>query len=516
MNNRNGLLALAFVSAAALAACGSIGDGEHTAAGPGFGPPTLGTVISSPTATPVTSFPQNVRCRTVDAFLYPCSEFFPGQANVWAINNDFTLVNDQIGTGLMLTVSDPIAGPWPFDMLEDYSRLTFYTPTMRAAEGVKVAAVSNGVSIGMFPLEGNYSAFLNATSDSRLQQTLNLTQATAPITLTWTDSVSLDYGLFMDYTPSYRVVVRDLAGNELQELVPATTFAPAAVHSEDLSAYAGLKVVLSFEERSSISYSFMKPYVIIDDVSVRDGNGSKYERNGDFESRNLVGWTTNSPNEVQNITSGVQNLAQSGAFDPFTSEPIPDGFDVTRSFYTAPDKKWGRWVDVFENNTTKAMTKTIRYDTYLGSGGAGVIYWTPVTGFEAVTSWDSTGMLRDIGLVFGNVFVNPSRFTNVQDPLLTFMSDDGTGSGSDQITTSYDITMPAHGRAVIVHFIIMDGVATGQSALDPITSEVNTNAKAAAIDAEAENIVKNFWIDPQYRNGMTQEQINSIWNFAKR
>ena len=60
--------------------------------------------------------------------------------------------------------------------------------------------------------------------------------------------------------------------------------------------------------------------------------------------------------------------------------------------------------------------------------------------------------------------------------------------------------------ASIVNFIIMDGTATGNVVpLNDITK------KASAIDAAAADILASFWTDTQYRRGMTQQQLDAIW-----
>ncbi len=74
------------------------------------------------------------------------------------------------------------------------------------------------------------------------------------------------------------------------------------------------------------------------------------------------------------------------------------------------------------------------------------------------------------------------------------------------ITHRYDITVAPGETVVIVNFIIMNGVDTGDTA-------TGITDLAIAIDAEANTIVDNFWRDGQYRTGMTQDQIDAILNF---
>lgn len=382
-------------------------------------------------------------------------------------------------------------GTSAFPSDQTYSELTFYGPVMGSANGVKVAAVSDGVPMGANPLTGNYSAFLNTTSVSRLQQTVDLSGTTGPVVLRWNDNAFLFGGEIPGFAPRYRVVVRDLSGNELEELY-ATTVNALSSQAPFLTAYAGQHIVLSFEAsniQDASDASAIHRTVIIDDVSVKDNNGTGVERvtNGTFETGDLTGWTMNAPAEVQNITSGGRNL---------------DNLRVTRSFYTVPNKLWGRWVDVFENtDLVSAVTATVTYYTNLGSDYCGVIYDTPETDGKAITSWDTTWDDRDIGMVFGLVSSKTYTSTTVLSPDWTVTCD-----GSDDISFDHVITVPAGGKVALVNFIIMGGYDTGLTA-------TNVSGRATQIDQEAARIVINFWLDGQYRTGMTQEQIDAIENF---
>lgn len=453
----------------------------------------LGTPISSPTVSPITSFGQALASHdtgTLNAAYGYYQESFPGQANVWDIDADFTLADGgdyQFFYALWLGFTDLSHFG---DTSQTYGGLTFYGPTMGTAQGVTVAAVSDGASTGVTPLAGSYSAFLNATSDSRLMQTLNVASGvTGTITLTWKDSVNLYNGHFTSsFTPSYRVVIRDTGGAELDELYSTAT-STSGVHTADLNnnyVNQGYNIVLSFEERSAPAIAselgLATPQLtMIDSVSALDSASTPYVTNGDFEN-GLTGWTTNTPAEVQNMTSSI--------------DYNHDGLDVTRSFYTVPNKLWGRWVDVFVNNTSSAITTTLDYNTVLGSYGTAIIYDTPSTSNRAITAWDGSQTTRDIGMVFGNA------------DQVDYASDTGlnAGNGSDTIDFYYNITVPPAGRVALVNFIILGTYDTSLTAAD-------TSAYATEIDNEAQNIVNNFWTDPQYRDGMTQQQIDAIINF---
>jgi hypothetical protein len=403
------------------------------------------------------------------------TEYFPGQANIWTLDQDFAVVNDQFNYGLWLLVGGPTGTEFPADQL--YTDLTFYTPFTGASEGIKAAAVSDGLSMNLSPITG-HSAFLNATADSRLQQTLSLPAGT--FSVRWSDDVYLPAPVFFGYVPNHQVVVRRLDGTLLKTLY-TYNFGLPGTRSSGFTLATPTTVVLSFEESSSTSW-FDEARVIIDSVSVKDASSLEYVVNGDFEN-GMTGWNVSTPAEIQNITSGPGPTRTIG------------GLDVKRSFYTVPDKLWARWVDVFENKTGSQITTTISYDTDLGSTGSGVIYFTPGTTNKALTSWDSAALTGDIGLVFGNA------------ASAIFTSATGTVLGSEFITVSYSIIVPAGGRVAIVNFALMSGTDTGLTAID-------VDAKATEIDTEAANIVNNFWTDWQYRKGMTQEQIDAIINFA--
>ena len=499
---------LLVIAALSLSACGGGGGGGSTPPPPP--PPTTdwqGVLITSPSVSPVTAFMQSAPTDTSSTYY----EIFPGQANVWTISDyDFSAV-DSLGNQFWYAMDITVGTTNLFQEVNGgfinpqlYSELTFYTPSMTAADGVKVAAVSDGSTIGLsstFPtdvastLSGSYAAFLTATSDSRLQKTHDLRTVTTPtVTITWTDAVSVDPGMMSGYTPSYRVVIRSENGTLLRTLFSAPS-GTRQVHTDTLNEFVGQKIVLSFEERSSTPAISIRslPYAIIDDVSVKDGNNNEYVINGDFETGTLVStpvgssWTTNTPQEVQNMTSGSRNL---------------EGLDVKRSFYAAPNKLWGRWVDVFSNNTGAAISKTVTYETQLGSGGGGVIY-SSTSGTKSLTAWDDrvnnpTGS-RDLGWVFGNAST------------VNFTSDDGTGSGSDLIDVAFNITVPAGGKVALVNFIIMNGHDTGGDA----PTGYSSSKKASAIDAVAADIASHFWDDPQhqYLRGVTQQQVDAIKNF---
>ena len=206
-------------------------------------------------------------------------------------------------------------------------------------------------------------------------------------------------------------------------------------------------------------------------------------------------WTGPALTVSQNILSGAV--------------PV-DGLTVSRMFYTQPNQLWARWTDTFTNNTGAALTRTVNYDSTLGSDillgsitpvlvGNGVIYATPGAGGKALTSWDRTGGIdgdRDVGLVFGSGASLP-----------TYTSATATAPGSTDIRVSHTIVVPAGGSVTLVNFVILSGTDTGFGGTTPVT------ARATAIDAVAADIATNFRSNVIYQRGMTQAQINTLKNF---
>lgn len=444
------------LAVAMLGGCGSNNDPTLNSE------PVLGEIAAG---TGNTSFLQSVAAQDDD------DEEFPGQANVWDMYTDFSLDDggdDQFDNAMVLLVDGTYFAE------QTYADLTFYTPGAEVADGVKVAVVADEID-GRSALDGTYSVGLNNIHDGRLSQQVDLTAATAPISLDWSWIVDINGGDF-SMPAELNVVVRDPAdGSLLDTLYTETGYSNDAL-TADLSAYIGLSVIISFEISSNGNSANQ-----IDDISVTDGGATEYISNGDFETGDLTGWSTNEPVELQNMTSAPETLS---------------GLDVTRSFYTVPDKLWGRWVDVFENQTAAAITVDVDYETDLGSDDSGILYLTPETGSQALTCWDGSASDRDVALVFGTA------------DSVDFLSDDGIANdnGSEYITHSFSITVDPGESLAIVNFIIMNGVDTGETAAD-------ITALATAIDAEAKVIVNNFWKDGQYRTGMTQAQIDAIVNF---
>jgi hypothetical protein len=446
-------------------------------------PLVLGTLSSS---MGVTSFRQTVAMEDSDTY-----EYFPGQPNTWDISADFSLSDggdDQFDGVMDLSV----AGTKFSD--QSYSDLTFYTPTVNSEQGILVAAVVEGVlqnynNSGPVPaIEGTYSAYLNDVYDGRISQTIDLSVATSPVNLSWSWDTNVDGGSFSMGDEYVRVVIRNPADGTVLDTLQTESGSDQNTYVYNLDAYIGETIVVSFEIRSSGDGPNL-----IDDVSLTDVT-LEYIDNGDFETGDLTGWSVNDPDELQNFTSANEDIA---------------GLTVARSFYTVPDKLWGRWVDTFTNNTAVAITTTIKYDANLGSDSSGILYLTPGTDGRSLTGWDgeaqeipfdatSSSNDRDFAFVFGDV--------DTVDFTTATALDDGNSDGSDSISHTYSVTIDPGQTYAIVNFIVLNGVDTGETAVD-------VTARATAVDAEALNIVDNFWDDGQFRSGMTQEQIDAIINF---
>jgi hypothetical protein len=395
-------------------------------------------------------------------------EAFPGSGNVWDLNEDFSLDDgddDQFDDALVLSVG--IEGSYEDFPYLTYADLTWYTPEFTdLLDAVRLLDSTSSWS----PLTGNYSAIIAPGIDNRLSQIVDLRNASGPVTLTASLDYSSDDGTNL-YLPEdmARIAIRGLDGALLSE---------GSASPIDLSDYVGEQVVVSFELTSQ-GYG----YFIVDDVSVTDDDSTEYIVDGDFESGDLNAWTVFSAPVYQNITTAAQTV---------------NGLTVTRSFYTAPGSLWGRWVDVFTNETDAAITASIEYYSNLGSDYYGIIYETPGTEARALTSWDGYTGDRDVGFAFGT----GATLDYLSDPSL------GDGDGSDDIYFSYEVTVEPGQSVAIANFIVMSAIDTGETAVD-------VSATADEVDTALQGIINNFWSDVTYRHGMTQAQIDALINFEQ-
>ena len=396
------------------------------------------------------------------------SEQAPGQANFWDLDSNFSIIDgydDQFDGALNIDVTvDAVTESFPNDQTE--AEVSYYGPLMGSAEGVKGVEVSSGAQ----------RAYIYGTHENYLQQSIDLTTTTNPTVLTWSSVLGSNevYGI-SGVTHYYRAVLRDGDGNLLANLYEINeSGASGTPGTADISAYTGQVVTLSFEVRRHSGY------VAIDDVSVTDDVATQFIANGDFATGDLTGWTAREPSTVQNVTSGTRVL---------------NGIEVTRSFYTVPNKTWGRWVDVYTNPTASDIVAKITYNSNLGSDSDGIIYETPNTNGKGLTTWDGDNSDRDVGFAFGSA------------EEIYFLSEDGIGNGNgdDDLSWSYNVTIPAGGTVSIVNFIVMNGTDTSDIATD-------ITARATDIDNDVAAIVNGYSSDVQYRHGMTQKQLDTVIN----
>ena len=464
-SKKNSHLFFYLIAALSMSACGGGGGGGNDNTEPELATPSA---ING-----ITTFNQTIAANDGE------SSAAPGQANYWDIDGDFAINDgndDQFDGGLVLSIAitGSLTGSldFPFDQLE--SELSFSSPELGSSEGIITASVSD-----INPVAGTYSAHLHGTHESRMQQTLDLTTALTPITLTWAGDSNFKAGKMeeIDIPSFYDVVIRDQNGAVVSVFRNENFSGITGIFgTADLTAFQGQIVQLSFESRSQGNS------IRVDSVSVTDGGVTEFITNGDFETGDLSSWTNNDLVTVQNITSGVRNL---------------DGIDVSRSFFTVPNKTWGRWVDTFTNTSNADVTVTVTYDTFLGSDGRGIIYATANTNNQGLTTWDGSisNRDRDIGFAFGAA------------DSINFVSDDGLGNnnGSGTLNWSYNVTIPAAGTVAIVNFVVMNGTDTADTAAD-------ITARATEIDIDVAAIINGYGSDGQYQDGMTQAQIDAVVN----
>lgn len=415
--------------------------------------------------------------------------------NSWDLNEDMSLEDggvDQFDGALELSVSSlrgatATSGSFPNDQV--YSELKFLTPEYAGAAGT-AGAVFNSSTPTYATLSNRPNtttiAWLTPSQDSRIQQTVTIPSMN-PGTLTWNTisrgSASASLGNFTGETAFFRVVLRNSAGaitGTLFDEQNGSVITGTRVHA-DLTPYAGQTLALSFEARSTYNPDNSKFGPGIDNVSLLNG-ATQLITNGTFEAGG-AGWTVNKPVASQNVASGTRTVAE---------------LTTQRSVYVPPTEKWGRWTDAFTNPTATTITSTVSYATNLGSDNAGIIYATPGTGGRSVTTWDGDAEDRDIAMVYGNNAV-PQPYT----------SNTGLGGGdaSGDLYWAYNITVAPGATVTIVQFIVLPSKVTGQTPGATI-STLATEADAIALD-----IVNNFRSNVKYRNGMTQKQIDTIFNF---
>lgn len=484
--------ACSLLAAAALVACSSNDD-------PASPPPPggrTGQLATPVTIAGVTTFGQGIPAQLGDP------EHFVGQAGYWDLQADFSVASGgfdgPFSGAQILHVGRLGTSPPTLDSLvteltsldffpldQGYGELVFLTPVFTAADGVALAAFSDGSTVAglaVAPISGARSAFLNATSDSRLQQPLDL-GGLAEATIGWKQLVYVQDGLVPGSGSSFEAVLRVPDGARAETLAPtcspdaggfSTCTAPVG------AAALGQQVVLSFELRAAA------PGIAeLDDVTV---TGGALLVNGDFEAEG--GWTPNAGAESQNVTSGSRTLCVDG---PAVS-PCPSPLVVTRSFFTAPTSPWARIVDVFENPGGAEVTADVVYLT-VPAGGPTTVSYDPGGLGNAVAAYDADATpVRDFGLVLGDAV-----------PYHQSSSSDGLSPGAGIVFAVRSITVPAGGRVALASFLVMDGVYSHRGG----------GTAATGIEQVATAIADGFAsaADSTYRDWLTQEQLDAIVNF---
>jgi hypothetical protein len=420
--------------------------------------------VVAPPPRPLTTWAQSVP----DATQASNSEVFPGQANTWVVDADFSLAQGwggQFSHALQLRTGDAGASPtqaslatlWATPTLaafpndQNVSEVTFLSPRFTTADGVRTAAVSDGVTMGVPPLDGTRSAYLNGTSDSRLARTLTFDPGLV-YTISWSHDALLASrwtgGLLgadaAPFGPQYQVVLRDPA-NQLAQIgdpLFVSTFDVKGTESVSISgdlvraaAPSGV-AVLSFELRAE-----PPSYVEIDLVAVVNDAGPVALTNPDFES-GLDPWVANGGAESQNVRSGPRTV---------------DALQVTRTVYAAPSEPWARVVDVFENPSlvTTVSTSAV-YSTLLA--GVEPFAMTTTVGGSRVVAWDGSQVARDVGFVFGN----GAAYVSTVDP---------------QIFVVHDLVVAPGAKVALVHFVVQLGEFAG----GPTAADVPVNTDAVCV-----------------------------------
>ncbi|MGJ7528266.1 hypothetical protein [Variovorax sp. GB1P17] len=434
--------------------------------------PPAGPELATPTLLPAsTILAQSIVSHDND--LYP--SVGPGQANFWDLRPDFCIGdgwNSQFAGALALRVKVGNRSEG-FDSDQTFKELTPLGPEMTQADGMKVVSTTTDPQ---FQSNGT-AAFLHPVPDARLQQTLDLTRAVAPVNLGWTGKPGAWRGNFNDETAFMQVVLRDTSGGLLQTIYRIDSNGPSGPPGFAwLTAYVGQVVVLSFEQCNGGQGTSIE-MVSVDDSAPRSRS---FVVNGDF-SAGLSGWTVSQTRGVQNIRSGARTLR---------------GLEVQRTFYAQPNQLWGRMTDTFHNPSASSITAKVTYTSFLGSSDAGVIYPPAGAPLKALTVWDGMGNGRDAGFVFGaadSVSYLSASALNTQD-------------GGSTVTTDFDITVPAGGTVTLANFLILTGTNTWIGA-------TSTAARATDVDTQAAAIAANFRTDVLYQRGLTQLQLDTLKNF---
>ncbi len=464
-----------------LAACGS----KSSSNPPPYDPVLIGepaTVDGQPVKG-VTGFGQTI------PGVSPDLESFPGQSGYWDLNPDLSL-----GTGGFDGPFDPIAlhlalghlTAYPPTSLDQalgdsqgfddfpavaYADLTWYTPLFDAAAGVVTGAIGDP-TVNLLPPISGKSALLNGTSNSRLEQPIDLTGVTGA-TVSWNQYLSFS-PLFPTDGSGFRLVLRATDGT----LLGSGPLYEKTVDSTGVEAIGPIGIPDSVNQPAILSFEFRgsaPDVAVVDDVVVTGATIT----NGDFEGTG--GWTFNAATaESQNLTTAAKTVCVTGPGLPTCSEPL----QMARSFYTSPKERWGRFVDVLTNTGASDLTSDAVYELDLASNVNGLFYSPSASGGKALVGFDSTGFVRGFGLVFGDdqvLYANVSSF----------------------VLLARRVTVKAGASVAFVHYIVLD------------PAYPTTRSEAASIENECNAIATGYHstTDTRYRDFMTRAQLDAVVNF---
>jgi hypothetical protein len=459
----------------------------------------------------LTSFAQNVPAEDL------LGELFPGQANSWVVDRDFSLgpgFGLEYAYALQLWVgrttppasADPaivfaqllddwiasastaaLLHPFPYD--QGAPEVTSLTPVLGPGNGLVTALVSTPVAGGSVgALEGHASGFLAGTVDSRLVRTLTLAGGRT-YTVGWVEEVSPAAGRLLGadaepFGPRWQVVLRDPAtGAALGDPLYVSTsaaFEPAQAHSAVFTTGGGVPagpVDLSYEFRSAASLDALGTYASVDAVTLATSDGPVALPDGDFEA-GLGPWQAAGGGQSQNLRSGVRVLA----LDPDGATTVA----VTRTFYAPPAAPWARIVDVFENDQDVDLATTVVYATTHQGGSTAA--WTSAANGRALVGRDTTSGVRDVGIVFGTG-------TGLVDPL---------GAVPDLAFVVHALRIPARGRTALATFVVQLGQGATMTGQDHPTT--GTDAACAAI-------ASGYRTQPAYRDWLERGVEAMVRNF---
>ncbi len=386
---------------------------------------------------------------------------------LWDFNNSFSLSDgrdDSFDTVHRLRVGGV---NYPSD--QTYGALTFLTPLITQAQGL----LAPGLNSPFGPVrQGNFAGEIFPAQAATLSTSVDLTNAVAPVTLTWVQDYDLDTLFPGQANQSYKVVLRDANNNQVGGDLFAQNGSGSAdndMQNVDLSAFVGQNLTLSFEAAfaGNSSDGDLQDFVTIrvDAVSVVDNNATQFVTNGDFETGDLAGWTSNVSDQSQNMRSAVRTV---------------NNLDVVRTVYARPDQRWVRYFDQFTNNTGAPITVTIDYDGNTGHDLGANPRVVPGSQNRAWSSFDSQD--SDLACVFGNMTLSANSSTN----------------GQDDIDFQTDVTVQPGQTVALVAFYVQSGE---RSTAPPVLAE------QIALD-----ILAGFRNDPLFTDGLTAAELAQIVN----